>query len=559
MLTTKKKMPVGVTDFAKLIRQGYYFVDKTGFIRDFWDNHADVTLITRPSRFGKTLTLSMLKYFFTCENAAENRLLFADKIISAAGESYMREQGTKYVVGLTLKDVYEEDYERCLQALANVVSEMYLKFSYLLDSPNLADSEKAYYTAALERKLDQVDLKISLRRLLKFINSHHHRLPILLIDEYDTPIIAAWERGYYQPCINFMRTFLGTALKDNEYLDFAVLTGVTKVSKESIFSGLNNMDVCGVLSASYDDAFGFTPEEAAKILTDCGFSQKLPELKKWYDGYVFGNNEIYNPWSVVKFIKEGCKFEPFWINTSGNSILREMLENVSRTIGEELGTLVQGGTVEIPENGNLVFDDLRFSRDALYTMLLNTGYLKAAKVTRKYDDLGVIELKIPNKEVLFAYKSEILRHISPHNGELAVRNMLHAMLEGDNEKFTERLSDIILDFVSFHDAAQSESFYHGLLLGFSVLLEGAYKVMSNRESGLGRFDIALAPKNNDNPAVILEIKFTRDESRLEKLAITARQQIEEKAYATELMRCGARKIWKYGIAICGKKIVVQGK
>ncbi|MBQ3971882.1 MAG: AAA family ATPase, partial [Selenomonadaceae bacterium] len=349
----------------------------------------------------------------------------------------------------------------------------------------------------------------------------------------------------------------GSALKTNPSLGFAVLTGVTRVSKESIFSGLNNLEVCSVLSDSYADAFGFTQEEAARLMEECGVGDRMSELKKWYDGYRFGQVEIYNPWSVICYIGEGCRFRPYWLNTSGNSILRDLLEHVDRRRQKELEGLLQGKGVEAPVMENVVYSDLSHHRDALFMMLMTAGYLKPVETWKDEDCADWVLLKIPNVEVRMAYRKEILGHIVPSQGEILLRDMLRSMTDGDAEGFLENLSELLRDFVSYHDAAQPESFHHGLLLGLSVLLDGKYRVESNRETGYGRFDIAFFPLKTNTPGVILELKSTKSEEELEEKAKEALRQIEEKAYITELSRQGVQEVWKYGIAFCGKKVWLE--
>ena len=375
--------------------------------------------------------------------------------------------------------------------------------------------------------------------------------------EYDAPILSAWENGYYEECIDFMRGFLGSAFKTNPSLGFAVLTGVTRVSKESIFSGLNNLEVCSVLSDSYADAFGFTQEEAARLMEECGVGDRMSELKKWYDGYRFGQVEIYNPWSVINFIKNGCQFRPYWMNTSGNSILKELLNRVDTRRHRELQGLVQGKAVESPVLENIVYVDIHTNRDALFMMLMTTGYLKPVETWKDEDCADWVLLKIPNLEVRMAYRKEILGHIVPSQGETLLRDMLRSMTAGDGEGFLENLSDLLRDFVSYHDIAQPESFHHGLLLGLSVLLDGEYRVESNRESGYGCFDIAFFPLKTGTPGIVLELKSAKSEEELEEKAKEALRQIEEKAYITELSRQGVGEVWKYGIAFCGKKVWLE--
>ena len=557
MQKRKRPMPVGIEDFKKLVQGEYYFVDKTRFLRDLMDLRTDVTLITRPRRFGKTLTLSMLQYFFTLEDAEENRKLFQGLAIERAGIQYMREQGTRPVVFLTLKEVQSGEYEGLMVKLSEILCQLYGQSEYLEDSNALSRKEREYFSAVFDETCQREKLQFALGNLMRMLEKHHGKKPILLLDEYDAPILSAWENGYYKEGIDFMRGFLGSALKTNPSLGFAVLTGVTRVSKESIFSGLNNLDVCSVLSDSYADAFGFTQEEAARLMEECGVGDKMPELKKWYDGYLFGKTEIYNPWSVINFIRNGCKFQPYWLNTSGNSILKDLLKRVNTRRHRELQGLVRGEAVKSPVLENIIYADIHRNRDALFMMLMTTGYLKPVEVWKDEDCADWVRLKIPNLEVRMAYRKEILGYIVPSQGEIVLRDMLCSMTYGDAEGFRENLSDLLRDFVSYHDAAQPESFYHGLLLGLSVLLEGEYRVESNRESGYGRFDIAFFPLKDGTPGVVLELKSAKSEEAMEEKAKEALRQIEEKAYLAELARQGVKEIWKYGIAFHGKKVWLE--
>ena len=557
MQERKRPMPVGIEDFGDLIRKEYYFVDKTRFIQELLDSCGIVTLITRPRRFGKTLTLSMLRYFFDMKNGEENRELFRGLDIERAGEKYMREQGTRPVVFLTLKEVQAGKFPGMMAKLSEVLRQLYGQLEYLKDSGFLSEEDKGYFFGVLRETCSEEKLQFALANLMKMLEKHYQRKPILLLDEYDAPILSSWEKGYYEECIDFMRGFLGSAFKTNLSLGFAVLTGVTRVSKESIFSGLNNLEVCSVLSDSYADAFGFTQEEAARLMEECGVGDRLPELKKWYDGYRFGQVEIYNPWSVINFIKNGCKFRSYWLNTSGNSILKVLLEHVDGRRQEELEGLLQGKPVEAPVLENLVYADIHSNRNALFMMLLTTGYLKAVDIRQDERDMEWVSLQIPNKEIRRAFQDEILGNIVPRQGAILCRDMMKAMTTGSAEDFATYLSELLRDFVSYHDTAQPESFYHGLLLGLSVLLDGEYRVESNRESGYGRFDIAFFPLKTGTPGVVLELKSAKSEEELEEKAKEALRQIEEKAYITELSRQGVGEVWKYGIAFCGKKVWLE--
>ncbi|MBR2215380.1 MAG: AAA family ATPase [Selenomonadaceae bacterium] len=561
-MSQAKIMPVGIDDFKKLCRENYLFVDKTRFIKELIDGHSGVTLITRPRRFGKTLTMSMVRYFFDLDNAAENRSLFQGLDIDKAGERYMTEQGTRPVVFISLKDVQEATFAALTDRWRGTLSGLYGQFRYLLKGEALAPEEIAYFQRMLEKSANIVEMQDSLKQLTLFLAKHYRQRPLLLIDEYDAPIIAAWEHGYYKECIGFMKRLLGAALKSNEYLDFALLTGVSRVSKESIFSDLNNLDVCSVLTKKYSDILGFTETETEELMARSGVASKMPEVKAWYDGYQFGNTEIYNPWSVIRYVASGCEVAPYWLNTSGNVILKALLERVDYRRQRELEGLLKGKAVITPANENTVYADIHQSRDALFMMLLTTGYLKAVDLWLDEWSNRWLNLQIPNKEISIALRAEILQNIAPQQGETLLREMLIAMTGGDVKEFAACLREILRDFVSYHDAAgEPENFYHGLMLGLTLLLDGKYRLESNRESGYGRFDLAFFPAQNTYPGVILELKAAKaDEAdKLPELAKDALAQIAAKEYVASLRLQNVNTIWRYGIAFAGKRVEMVGE
>ena len=552
-----QRMPVGVDDFKEL-RERYYFVDKTKFIQELIDGHSKVTLITRPRRFGKTLTMSMLYYFFTNENAEENKRLFDGTAISGVGEKYMAEQGTRPVVFLTLKDVNGLTFDSLMAAMQNSLQDLFLDFRHLLDGDILDESERTFFVKVKNMEASPDQMQYAIAKLSNYLFRCYGQKPILLIDEYDAPIQSAWEHGYYDKAIVFFRNFLGAALKTNPALDFAVLTGVLRISKESIFSALNNLDVSSVVSGAYADVLGFTAAEVSRIADDLGVPEKVDEIRDWYDGYNFSGYEIYNPWSVINYFHDGCKPRPYWVNTSGNSILKTMLLHVDEKRRADLAGLMRGETVLSALDEGLIYSDIFKNKDALYTMLLTTGYLKCIGHTWEHGkELG--ELSIPNKEICSLFDREIIRNLSGYTGESTVLQMLDDMLDGNKNGFEDTLRFILLENVGIHDTAYPETFYHGMMLGFSLLLDGTYEIESNRESGYGRFDLAFIPKDRSKAGVILEFKKARKESELEAKAEEALRQIEEKEYAASLKKRGIQTIWKYGIAFCGKRLeLAQG-
>lgn len=402
----KWQMPIGVDNFFDIQSKHYYFVDKTDFIRQLIDGHSAVTLITRPRRFGKTLTLSMLEYFFSIEKEAQSRHLFDGLAIDRAGADYMAHRGQYPVLFLSLKDLKDLTWPQMLQSLSSWISYWFIDHDYLADSPSVNPDLRRRFLALKQQASGQNEMQLALALLVKMMHQHFGKPVILLIDEYDAPIQQAWEHGFYTECIAFMKQFLGSVLKGNRDLDFAVLTGVLRVAQESIFSDLNNLDVCSVMDAAYREVIGFTPQEVAQMAEDLTMAEALPDLKKWYDGYLFGGAEIYNPWSIINFFRHG-EVGDYWVNTSGNGIIREMLRHVTADTEGDLLALLQGCQVTALIREGVIYEDIGHDTDALYTMLLTTGYLTA--VSRRRGIGGIrCELVIPNREVQDIYRFEIL-------------------------------------------------------------------------------------------------------------------------------------------------------
>ena len=550
----KKAMPIGIENFQEL-RERYYFVDKTDFIRQLIDQHSKVTLLTRPRRFGKTLTMNMLKYFFAIDKEEESRHLFEGLAIERAGASYMAERGQYPVVYITLKDFKNITWENMLQAFRSWISNWYIPYSYLKNSPRVDENLKTRFSALEQRKADIAEMQLVLAIWMKMLHQHYGKKVILLIDEYDAPIQQAWENGFYKECISFMKQMLGSALKSNDDLEFAVLTGVLRVAKESIFSDLNNLDVCSVLSTRYDDVIGFTPDEVKKMAEDLGMSDRLPEIKKWYDGYRFGQAEIYNPWSVINFFRNG-EVGDYWVNTSGNGIIREMLQQANDDTIQNLQSLLSGASIQTAIREGVIYDDIGEDEDALYTMLLTTGYLTTKSRRRGIGGL-LCELMIPNREVQDIYRYEVLNKTRQGRSMARLSNLLDNLMQGRAEAFAEGLTSYIRSLVSTYDAANKESFYHGFMLGMTALFVPDYIIESNRESGYGRFDLAIFPRDTQKAGVIMEFKAASSEDELPAKAEEALAQIEDRAYDTEFKKRGIMNVWKYGIAFYGKKISVK--
>ena len=551
-----RNLPIGVDDFKDL-RQGYYFVDKTGFIQNLIDGHSKVTLFTRPRRFGKTLTLSMLYYFFTLEHAEEHRKLFDGCFISQAGESYMTEQGTRPVVMFSMKDIKAKDYSSMIAMIAEIISTLYGHFRFLLKEDLLAPEERAIFLRMLDKTASNVDLQFSLKRLMQYLSRYHHRPVLLLIDEYDAPMQYAWDNGYYEDAITFLRNFLSAALKTNPYLDFAILTGVLRIAKESIFSSLNNLDVSSVAYGSYPEVFGFSKAEVEQMTADFECTEKLPEIQLWYDGYNFSGKEIYNPWSVINYFGNGCRPGLYWVNTSSNSILAELLEHATPLQEQDIYHLIREKTIHASLDEGVIYADIHRNRNALHSMLLTTGYLTMVEYPDPYAENFLCSMRIPNREIRLLYKKEILNHLDRIGirPDLVSRFLSH-LLSGNVEEFAHGLAVFLESMTSYYDTANRESFYHGLMLGLLALLMPRYKVVSNRESGYGRFDIAVFPAQGQPSGILMEFKVADSEADLLTKAQEALTQIDHMDYLAEFRAQNINDVWKYGIAFCGKKMQI---
>ena len=551
-------MPVGVDDFRQ-VRKEYYYVDKTDFIKSLIDGHSKATLITRPRRFGKTLALSMLYYFFTIENAEENRALFEGTAVEKADERYMAFQGSKPTIFVSLKDIKQANFENMMINFSSLMQETYYSYDYLLEGDCLNTTEKEYFNSIINRKSNSVDLQKSLKNLTTWLNRYHKKPALVLIDEYDAPIQYAFDYGYYDEAITFMRNYLSAVLKSNPDLDFAILTGVLRIAKESIFSSLNNLEVASVASGRYQNVMGFDDDEIKQITVDFHCPDKLPEIKKWYDGYNFSGTNIYNPWSVINYILHDCNPSIYWLNTSGNSIVKELLKRTDKEQAQELQALLQGGSVNAKIDEGVIYSDIYKNRNALYTMLLTTGYLTPVSkpVTRGFMLSAV--LRIPNREIASVYATEIVERIENMEGNPNLLNFLENLLSGNAEGFSDELNKYLLTLTSYYDTANKETFYHGFVLGIVATLMPEYKILSNRESGYGRFDIAIFPENKSKNGVIMEFKVAEKESELHQTAEVALSQIDDMEYMAEFKNEGIDNVWKYGISFCGKKCAIATK
>ena len=547
-------MPIGRDDFKEVRQGGYYFVDKSEVIRKLIDHPAAVTLFTRPRRFGKTLLLSMLRYFLDIEGAEAHRKLF-DGLAVADDAETMRQQGSRPVVFLTLKEWKYPSWERMQMGMRRRLSKVFRSYSFLLDG-DMAEWDREDFLALVQGKADLDLCQDALAFLLRLMEEHYGKKPVLLLDEYDVPIQKAWEHRYYDDAIDFFREFLSAALKTNASLDFAILTGVLRISKESIFSDLNNLKGDSVLRTRYPEAFGFTPAEVEKLARDLGKKEKLPELCAWYDGYRFDGKEIYNPWSVLNYFDQDCTPNTYWVNTSGNSILQEILKRTPYDTMETLQGVVQGKSISALLREGFIYSEIFKKRNALYAVLLATGYLTCAAAERTA--LGQkAELVIPNQEILSLYRTEVLERFQLENLSVDAKELMMAFLRGDVAFAQRGLSEYLEILASTFDTGkEKESFYHGFVLGMTALLVPDYEVRSNRESGRGRYDVAVFPKDAEKTGMVLEFKTAETEDALEKKADEALVQIQARDYDAEFRARGIETVRHYGIAFCGKQVKV---
>ncbi|WP_294158391.1 AAA family ATPase [uncultured Selenomonas sp.] len=549
-----KIIPIG-TEFFDEVRDKYYFVDKSMFLSEFFHDQPKVLLLTRPRRFGKTLLLSMTQQFLDIEGAEEHRKLFEGlKVMD--DPIAMKEQGTRPVVFLSLKGWTEDTWEDMQASAAWFLGNLYGRFSFLKHDAMEAADRKTFESISEGDAPAQI-LNKALNLLCQLLERHYGRKAVLLIDEYDAPIQYAWSHGFYEEAIGFYRNLFSHALKSNPSLDFAILTGVLRIAKESIFSGLNNLRVSSVITGGYADACGYTREDVAKLARDFGHEDKLTQIAAWYDGYNIHGVDIYNPWSVNNYFANACKPRKYWVRTSGNSILQTMLQQLDRKRTLDLMNLMEGKTIRTRLQESFIYPDIEKHRANLYDVMLATGYLKCmAIVDDEEDDGEKYDLSIPNEEIRRVFRDEILKYLASSEDDSILDDLLEAMQNGDGASFQEDLQMVLRDMVSYHDAAHPESFYHGLMLGLSVWLERRYHIRSNRESGYGRFDLAFFPKTAALPGILFELKSVGGEEELETAAAEACSQIEEKSYVAELEAAGVTDIWRYGVAFCKKRVVI---
>lgn len=547
-----KSLPIGVSDF-KLATTGYYYVDKTLMIRDFLDKKPMVSLFTRPRRFGKTLNMDMLRVFFEKTNE-DTSVYFKDKQIWQCGDYYTKHQGQYPVIFLTFKDVKSMTWEETFQKIRRLISLEFMRHNELETSSVLTAYEKEQYHLLAGDSGDEVDCQMGLQLLSLLLHKHYGRECIIIIDEYDTPIQQGHTCNFYPEIVNFMRNFFSGGLKDNPHLAFGFLTGILRVAKESIFSGMNNLKTYSILDDGYSSYFGFTEKEVKDMLRYYGKDDKYNELSKWYDGYRFGNTEIFNPWSVINYISDNCFPKAFWQSTGSNEIIGEIIQAATPEITKDLYKLLCGEKIAAYIDTGVIYPEVQNNPYSIYSFLLVAGYLKVANIYPQSDGNFMCDVAIPNKEITFVYEKEVLNRTNQNSLAISISQ---AIFSKDTQKLQALLEDFMVKNISSIDGA-NEGFYHGMMLGLCAILGNRYKIRSNRESGLGRFDIQLMPLTKGMPGFIFEFKHTKDEhTDLSALADSALQQIEAKKYDTELRDNGVNSIISIGIAFRGKSAVVR--
>ena len=566
-----KVISIGNQSFESMRERDNFYVDKTSFIKEWWENEDIVTLITRPRRFGKTLNMNMLECFFS--NQYKDRGDLFEGLDIWKEEKYRKLQGTYPVIFLSFAGIKGNTFEMSKKQIGDKIVELYESNRFLLKSECISDTEKKRYISFLERPMDE-DVSYKLNEMSNYLSRYFGKKVIILLDEYDTPMQEAYVSGYWKELVAFTRSLFNATFKTNPYLERAIMTGITRVSKESIFSDLNNLVVVTTTSNQYETAFGFTEEEVFNALDEQGLSEKKQEVKSWYDGFTFGDSrDIYNPWSIINYLKYK-KFTTYWADSSSNGLINNLIQKGSPYIKTMLETLIRGEKINVIIDEQIVFSELDYSEDAVWSLMLASGYLKVISS----EELNLIreseneyELAITNREILFMFRKMILRWFTPAKHE--TNEFIKALINGDVESMNEYMNDVALQTFSSFDSGKKESakkapenFYHGFVLGLMVDQIENYLIISNRESGYGRYDIMLEPIDKSNeklPGIVIEFKVInpKKETTLEDTVEAALEQIEEKKYVTDLVTAGINeeRIYKLGFAFAGKEVLVKEK
>ena len=543
-----KRLAIGLSDFKHLIEEDFYYFDKTKFIEEVIKDGSQVKLFARPRRFGKTLNMSMLKYFFDIKNREENKEIFKDLYIEKT-EAF-KEQGQYPVIFLSLKDLKALTWEQMEKAIKSAISRLFSEYKYLLNDLDKFDT--LTFENILLKNTELEDLKEALKFLTRILYEKYNKKVVVLIDEYDSPLVSAYINGYYEKAKDFFKTFYSTVLKDNSYLQMGVLTGIIRVIKAGIFSDLNNLSTYTILSDVYTDSYGLTEEEVEKSLKYYGIEQEISNVKDWYDGYKFGDSEVYNPWSILNFL-DFKELRAYWVDTSGNDLIKDVLKNITKNTIEALERLFNGEGLKQNISGTSDLSKL-LSEDELWELMLFSGYLT---VEEKIDHKNYV-LRLPNKEIKELFRDTFLEKYFGRGSKLLY--LMEALTENRIDEYEERLQEILLTSVSYNDTKKgNEAFYHGLIMGMGLYLEGEYITKSNIESGLGRYDFVIEPKNKAKRAYIMEFKSTDNIENLEEVSKEALRQIEDKKYDVSLKQNGVKDITYLGIAFCGKQIKISYK
>ena len=550
----KKAIPVGIENFKELREEGYYYVDKTFLIYEILINKAKVTLFTRPRRFGKTLNMSMLKYFFNIENKEENRKLFENLKISDS--TYMSEQGKYPVIFISLKDLKENNWEECLESIKDIMYKVFNDYEFLREKLNLV--EKRQFDKIWEMTGNEKNFKTSLLDLSKYLNKYYSKKVIILIDEYDAPIINAFNNGYYNEAINFFQVFYSSALKTNDSLKYGILTGITRIIKEGIFSGLNNLKVDTILDKRYAEYFGILENEVIEMLDYFEIEYKMEEVRTWYNGYIFGDSKVYNPWSIVNFV-DNQEIKAYWANISGNTLLENMMDHAEESVYADLKKFTEGESIEKYISDGTTIKSLLSSNDEIWQLFLYSGYLtKSDEQTERTESKNTYNLKIPNREIRSYFGDLFLNKF--FGTEVKTNILIKALENGDIKKFEKTLGEIMINMLSHFDLdSEMEKIYQVFMIGLVGFLMGRYEIISNNESGYGRYDLAMIPIKSNEKAYLMEFKISKTEKGMSAKAQEVLKQIDEKKYDTRLKARGIKNILKIGIAFYGKSVKVASK
>lgn len=551
---TKLPLPIGISDY-RLASTEYYYIDKTMMIRDFIDQRPMVSLFTRPRRFGKTLNMDMLRTFFE-KTDEDTSVYFKDKMIWSCGQKYRDYQGKYPVIFVTFKDIKCETWESTYDMIYKTLRNEFERHDELLESANLSTYSKDYLRRVLNGEASENDMMMSLAKLSQMLDEHYNQKTIIIIDEYDIPIQQGYIQGFYDKVILFMRNLFSGGFKDNKHLSYGFLTGILRVAKESIFSGLNNLTINSVLDNKYSSYFGFTASEIKQMATYYGVIDKYDEICEWYDGYRFGKTEIFNPWSVINYFNNECEPRAFWQATGSNDIIGEIIAEADKEIYEKLTSLVNGQTFTTYIDTGVIYPQIKNNPSTIYSFLLVAGYLKVLKTTPAFNGDFMCEVALPNREISLVYHKEILQKLDNIIPQTTAISIQEAIFSGDNDKLKTAIQTLLTQSVSSFDTA-GENFYHGFMLGLCALLGGSF-VSSNKESGDGRYDIQLKPHKKNLPGILIELKAEKNctAAELKKLSESALKQINDKKYDTELTVAGVQTIYKYGVAFSGKNVEI---